>query len=47
MKYGGQLVIIYVGGCVGHPMNSKFASLVKSQMCTSSEGNDTIILDHN
>ena len=46
MKYVVQLDIIYVGGCGGHPMNSKFTSLVKSQMSTSSEGNDTLILDH-
>ena len=46
MKYVVQLDIIYVGGCGGHPMNSKFTSLVKSQISTSSEGNNTLILDH-
>ena len=46
MKLAVQLDIIYVGGCGGHPMSSKFISLVKSQMSTSSEGNDTLILDH-
>ena len=46
VKLAVQLAIIYVGGCGGHPMNSDFTSLVKSQMSTSSEGNDTLILDY-
>ena len=47
MKLAVQLDIIYVGGCGGHPMSSKFISFVKSQMSTHSEGNDTLNLYQN